>query len=49
MRERVTKSRNTVFPGPGRSKSRPAKAVGAQPSGRMRDEKLHAVKARSTF
>ena len=26
-----------------------AKAAGAEPSGRMRDEKLHAVVARSTF
>ena len=30
------------------SKSRLAKAAGAEPSGQMRDEKLHAV-ARSTF
>ena len=29
-------------------KSRLAKAAGAEPSGRMRDEKLHAVVARST-
>ena len=32
-----------------RSKSRLAKAAGAEPSGQMRDEKLHAVVARSTF
>ena len=32
-----------------RSKSRLAKAAGAEPSGQMRDEKLHAVAARSTF
>ena len=35
-----------VFPmicGPGGSKSRLAKAAGAEPSGQMRDEKLHAV------
>ena len=31
------------------SKSRLAKAAGAEPSGQMRDEKLHAVLARSTF
>ena len=30
-------------------KSRLAKAVGAEPAGEMRDEKLHAVVARSTF
>ena len=32
-----------------RSKSRLAKAAGAEPAGQMRDEKLHAVVARSTF
>ena len=32
-----------------RSKSRSAKAAGAEPAGQMRDEKLHAVVARSTF
>ena len=32
-----------------RSKSRLAKAAGAEPSGQMGDEKLHAVAARSTF
>ena len=31
------------------SKSRLAKAAVAEPSGQMRDEKLHAVVARSTF
>ena len=31
------------------SKSRLAKAAGAEPSGQMRDEKLHAVVVRSTF
>ena len=31
------------------SKSRLAKAAGAEPSGEMRDEKLHSVVARSTF
>ena len=30
-------------------KSRLAKAAGAEPAGQMRDEKLHAVVARSTF
>ena len=41
-----------VFPmicGSGGSKSRLAKAAGAEPSGQRRDEKLHAVVARSTF
>ena len=41
-----------VFPmicGSGGSKSRLAKAAGAEPSGQIRDEKLHAVVARSTF
>ena len=40
-----------VFPiicGSGGSKSRLAKAAGAEPAGQMRDEKLHAVAARST-
>ena len=52
MREKVGKSRNTVFAmiwGSGGSKSRLAKAAGAEPAGQMRDEKLHAVVARSTF
>ena len=35
--------------GSGGSKSRLAKAAGTQPSGQMRDEKFHAVVARSTF
>ena len=35
--------------GSGGSKSRLAKAEGAEPAGQMRDEKLHAVVARSTF
>ena len=51
MREKVGKSR-CVFPmiwGSGGSKSRLAKAAGAEPAGQMRDEKLHAVVARSTF
>ena len=47
---KVTK--HCVFPmicGSGGSKSRLAKAAGAEPSGQMRDEKFHAVVARSTF
>ena len=47
---KVTK--HSVFPmicGSGGSKSRLAKAAGAEPCGQMRDEKLHAVVARSTF
>ena len=35
--------------GSGGSKSRLAKAAGAEASGQMRDEKVHAVVARSTF
>ena len=35
--------------GSGGSKSRLAKAAGAEPTGQIRDEKLHAVLARSTF
>ena len=35
--------------GSGGSKSRLAKAAGAEPAGQMRDEKLHAVVARNTF
>ena len=53
MREKVGKSQNTVFfPmtwGCGGSKSTLAKAAGAEPAAQMRDEKLHAVVARSTF
>ena len=44
--------KNRVFPmicGSRGSKSRLAKAAGAEPAGQMRDEKLHAVVARSTF
>jgi len=49
-REKVEKSRNTVFfQCVGASKSRLAKAVGAEPSGQMGDEKLHAVVARTAF
>ena len=53
MREKVGKSRFIVFfpmiCGSGGSKSRLAKAASAEPAGQMRDEKLHAVVARSTF
>ena len=35
--------------GSGGSKSRLAKAAGAEPAGQMRREKVHAVVARSTF
>ena len=45
-------AKHYVFPkicGSGGSKSRLAKAAGAEPAGQMRDEKLHAVVARSTF
>ena len=45
-------AKHGLFPmicGSGGSKSRLAKAAGAEPSGQMRDEKLHAVVARSTF
>ena len=53
MREKVGKvAIHCVFPmiwGSGGSKSRLAKAAGAEPAGQMRAEKLHAVVARSTF
>ena len=53
MREKGRKvAIHCVFPmicGSGGSKSRLAKAAGAEPAGQMRDEKLHAVVARSTF
>ena len=53
MREKVGNLRNTVFfpmiCGSGGSKSRLAKAAGAEPSVQMRDEKLHTVVACSTF
>ena len=55
-RRRCTKSRKVaqhcVFQmscGSGRSKSRLARAAGAEPSGGMRDEKLRTGVARSTF
>ena len=46
-----TVKKHRVFPmicGSGGSKSRLAKAAGAETSGQMRDEKLHAVVAQST-
>ena len=43
MREKVGKSRNNDL------WLRLAKAAGAEPAGQMRDEKLHAVVAQSTF
>ena len=53
VREQVKKSWFTVFfpmiCGCGGSKSRLAKAASSEQSGQMRDEKLHAVVARSTF
>ena len=53
MREKIGKSRfSGFFPiicGSGGSKSRLAKAAGAEPAGQMRHEKVHAVVARSTF
>ena len=45
-------AKHCVFPmicGSGGSKSRLAKAAGAEPAGQMSNEKLHAVAARSTF
>ena len=49
VREKAGKSRNTVcfpmFCGSGGSKSRLAKAAGAEPTCQMRDEKVHAVVA----
>ena len=47
-----TVAKHCVFPllcGSGGSKSRLAKAAGAEPAGQMRNEKAHAVAARSTF
>ena len=45
-------AKHCVFPmicGSGGSKSRLAKAAGAEPARQMKDDKLHAVEARSTF
>ena len=52
MRETRKVAIHCVFPmicGSGGSKSRLAKAAGAEASGQMRDEKVHAVVTRSTF
>ena len=53
VREKGSKvAKHCVFPmvwGSGGSKSSLAKAAGVEPAGQMRDEKLHAVVARSTF
>ena len=52
MRKGRKVAKHCVFPmiwGSGGSKSRLAKAAGAEPAGQMRDEKLPAVVARSTF
>ena len=53
VREKVGKfAKHCVFPmfcGSRGSKSRLAKAAGAETSGHMRNENLHAVVARSTF
>jgi len=51
-RETLKVAIHCVFPmicGSGGLKSRLAKVAGAEPAGQMRDEKLHAVVARSTF
>ena len=45
-------AKHCVFPmiwGSGGSKSKLAKAAGAEPAGQMRDEEVHAVVARNTF
>jgi len=50
--EKVEKRDSRCFPmicGSGGSKSRLVKAAGAEPCGQLRDEKLQAVVARSTF
>ena len=52
MRKGRKVAKRCVFPmicGSRGSKSRLAKAAGAGPCGQMRDEKLHAVVAQSTF
>ena len=50
-KEKVSEERRSrcAICGSGGSKSRLAKAAGAEPAGQTRDEKLHAVAARSTF
>ena len=52
MRKGKKGAKHCVFPmicGSGGSKSRLAKVAGAEPSGQMRDEKVHAILARRTF
>ena len=52
LRQQVGKSQNTVFfqfCRSGGSKSRLAKAAGAEPSGELTNEKSHTVVARSAF
>ena len=53
VHEKVENSWNTVFfpmiCGSRGSKSRLAKAAGAEPTGQMRDDNLQAIVARSTF
>ena len=51
-KKQESRANHGVFPmicGSRGSKSRLAKAAGAEPSGQMRDAKLHAVVSRSTF
>ena len=52
VRKRRKVAKHCVFPmicGSDGSRSRLAKAAGAEPSGEMRDEKLHAIVARCRF
>ena len=52
VRKGMTVAKHCVFPlfcGSGGSKNKLAKAAGAEPPSQMRDEKVHAVVARSTF
>ena len=52
VREKVGSRDSLCFPmiwGSEGSKSNLAKAAGVEPAGQMRDEKVHAVVARSTF
>ena len=44
--EKVENSRFPMICGSGGSKSRLAKTAGAEPSGQIRDEKLHAIARR---
>ena len=52
VREKVGKSKHYVVPlfcGSRGSKGRLANAAGAEPAGQMRDDKLPAIEAGSTF